>query len=185
MDSEIKKKLHERVDAIIEHFRKEAAGVRTGRASLAFLDGIKANFYGTPTPIKQVGTLTIPDSRTILITPWDTSVIPEIEKAIQQSDLGLTPSNDGKSIRLSFPPLTEERRKDLVKHLKKLGEENKVQTRNVRRDINDELKKRQKDGKMSEDELRKDQDEVQKLVDQNIIKLDEIIHKKEQEILEV
>jgi ribosome recycling factor len=185
MDAEIKKKLHERVDAIIEHFRKEAAGVRTGRASLAFLDGIKVNFYGTPTPIKQVGTLTIPDSRTILITPWDTSVIPEIEKAIQQSDLGLTPSNDGKAIRLSFPPLTEERRKDLVKHLKKLGEENKVQTRNVRRDINDELKKRQKDGKMSEDELRKDQDEVQKLVDQNITKLEEIIHKKEQEILEV
>jgi len=185
MDAEIRKKLVDKVEAAIEHFRKEASGVRTGRASLAFLDGIKVNFYGTLTPLKQVGTLTIPDSRTILITPWDTSVIPEIEKAIQQSDLGLSPSNDGKAVRLSFPPLTEERRKELVKHVKKMGEENKVHVRNIRRDINDELKKKQKEGKISEDESRKNQEEVQKLIDVNITKLDEIIHKKEQEILEV
>jgi ribosome recycling factor len=185
MDAETRKKLQEKTEAAIEHFKKEISGVRTGRASLAFLDGIKVNFYGTPTPVKQVGTLTVPDSRTILITPWDASVIVEIEKAIQLSDLGLSPSNDGKAVRLTFPPLTEERRKDLVKHVKKLGEENKVQIRNIRRDINDELKKKQKDSKISEDELRKNQDEVQKIIDQNISKLDEMIHKKEQEILEV
>ena len=185
MDAEIKKKLNERTDSALDHFKREASGVRTGRASLGFLDGIKVNFYGTPTPVKQVGTMTIPDSRTILITPWDASIIVEIEKAIQQSDLGLTPSNDGKAIRLSFPPLTEERRKELVKHVKKLGEESKVQVRNVRRDMNDDLKKKEKDGKMSQDELRKNQDEVQKAVDQSIAKLDELIHKKEQEILEV
>ncbi|HXN07959.1 MAG TPA: ribosome recycling factor, partial [Nitrospiria bacterium] len=159
--------------------------IRTGRASPAFLDNIKVNFYGTPTPIKQVGTLSIPDSRTLLISPWDTSQIVEIEKALLASDLGITPSNDGKVVRLSFPPLTEERRKDLVKHVKKIGEESKVQIRNARRDINDELKKQQKDGKLSEDELRKNQDEVQKQIDQSIAKLDELIVKKEQEILEV
>ncbi len=185
MNPEIKKNLQEKTDAAMEHFRKEAAGVRTGRASLAFLDGVKVNFYGTLTPVKQVGTLNISDSRTIIISPWDTTLIPEIEKGIQQSDLGITPSNDGKVIRLSFPPLTEERRKELVKHIKKIGEENKVHIRNIRRDTNDELKKQQKEGKISEDELRKNQDEVQKLIDQNILKLDEFIQKKEHEILEV
>ncbi|MHB8482765.1 MAG: ribosome recycling factor [Nitrospiria bacterium] len=185
MNPEIKKNLHDRVDAALEHFRKEAAGVRTGRASLAFLDGVKVNFYGTPTPVKQVGLMSTPDSRTIIISPWDTTLIPEIEKGIQQSDLGITPSNDGKVIRLRFPPLTEERRKELVKYIKKIGEENKVHVRNIRRDINDELKKQQKEGKISEDELRKNQDDVQKLIDQSISKLDELIQKKEQDILEV
>ena len=185
MNTEIKKKLHEKVDAALEHFRKEAAGVRTGRASLAFLDGVKVNSYGTLTPVKQVGSMSTPDSRTIIISPWDSTLIPEIEKGIQQSDLGITPSNDGKVIRLSFPPLTEERRKELVKHIKKIGEENKVHIRNIRRDINDELKKQQKEGKLSEDELRKNQDDVQKLIDQNISKLEEFLQKKEQDILEV
>lgn len=185
MDANTKTKLHDKIDAAMEHYRREAASIRTGRASPAFLDNIKVNFYGTPTPIKQVGTLSIPDSRTLLISPWDTSQIVEIEKALLASDLGITPSNDGKVVRLSFPPLTEERRKDLVKHVKKIGEESKVQIRNARRDINDELKKQQKDGKLSEDELRKNQDEVQKQIDQSIAKLDELILKKEQEILEV
>jgi ribosome recycling factor len=185
MDAEVKKKLQPKLDAGMEHFRKEAGGVRTGRASLTFLDGVKVNYYGAITPLKQVGTLTMPDSRTILISPWEATLIPEIEKGILQSDLGLTPSNDGKIIRLSFPPLTEERRKELVKLVKKMGEESKIQMRNARRDIIDELKKQQKETKISEDELRKHQDEVQKLVDQTIIKLDELIQKKEKEILEV
>ena len=185
MDPAIKKKLQEKVGSALEHFRKEVAGVRTGRASLAFLDGVKVNYYGAMTPVSQVGTTNIPDSRTILISPWDASVIPEIEKGILQSDLGITPSNDGKVIRLNFPPLTEERRKDLVKHIKKIGEENKVHVRTIRRDINDDLKKQQKEEKISEDELRKNQDEVQKLIDQSILKLDELIQKKEHEILEV
>ena len=185
MDANTRKKLQDKIEAAMEHYRREAASIRTGRAAIAFLDNLKVNFYGTMTPVKQVGTLSTPDSRTLQITPWDTSQIPEIEKAIQSSDLGVTPSNDGKAVRLAFPPLTEERRKELVKHVKKIGEESKVQIRNARRDINDELKKQQKDGLISEDELRKNQDEVQKQIDQATTRVDELIQKKEAEIMEV
>lgn len=185
MVGDTKKKMVEKMDASLQHLRGELSGVRTGRASLALFDSVQVSYYGTPTPLKQVATLSVPDSRTVLIQPWDTSQLPEIEKAILGSGLGLTPTNDGKVIRISIPPLTEERRKDLVKLVKKIGEESKVAIRNIRRDTNDELKSLQKDGSLTEDALRKAQDEVQKMTDQTITKVDEILKKKEAEILEV
>lgn len=174
----------EKMEAALDHLRKELAGVRTGRASTGLLDQIKVNYYGNPTPLKQVASLSIPESRQIMIQPWEPGLIPEIEKAIQASDLGLTPANDGKLIRLSFPPLTEERRKDLVKLSRKLAEDARVATRNVRRDANDELKALAKEGKISEDESKRFQDETQKLTDQYIRKIDDVIKNKEAEILE-
>lgn len=185
MVADAKKKMVEKMDASLQHLKGELSGVRTGRASLVLFDSVQVNYYGTPTPLKQIATLSIPDSRTVLIQPWDTSQLPEIEKAILGSGLGLTPSNDGKVIRIGIPPLTEERRKELVKLVKKIGEESKVAIRNIRRDTNDELKSLQKDGKLSEDALRKAQDEVQKMTDQTVTKVDEILKKKEAEILEV
>lgn len=185
MFSDAKKKMVEKMEASLQHLKGELSGVRTGRASLVLFDSVQVNYYGTSTPLKQIATLSIPDSRTVLIQPWDTSQLPEMEKAILGSGLGLTPSNDGKVIRISIPPLTEERRRDLVKLVKKIGEESKVAIRNIRRDTNDELKSLQKDGALTEDALRKAQDEVQKATDQTITKVDEILKKKEAEILEV
>jgi len=185
MVSDAKKKMVEKTEASLQHLKTELSGIRTGRASLVLFDSIQVNYYGTMTPLKQIATLSIPDSRTVLIQPWDTSQLPEIEKAILASGLGLTPTNDGKVVRISIPPLTEERRRDLVKLVKKIGEESKVAIRNIRRDTNDELKSLQKDGTLSEDALRKAQDEVQKMTDQTITKVDEILKKKEAEILEV
>ena len=173
------------MDVSIEHLKGELSGIRTGRASLILFDSIQVNYYGTPTPLKQIATLSIPESRTVTIQPWDISQMQEIEKAILASGLGLTPSNDGKIIRIGIPPLTEERRKDLVKLVKRIGEDCKVAVRNIRRESNDELKSLQKDGNLSEDGLRKSQDEVQKITDQTIGKVDEILKKKEAEILEV
>lgn len=175
----------EKMDVSIEHLKGELSGIRTGRASLILFDSIQVNYYGTPTPLKQIATLSIPESRTVTIQPWDISQMQEIEKAILASGLGLTPSNDGKIIRIGIPPLTEERRKDLVKLVKRIGEDCKVAVRNIRRESNDELKSLQKDGNLSEDGLRKSQDEVQKITDQTIGKVDEILKKKEAEILEV
>ena len=149
------------------------------------VDGIKVDYYGTLTPLKQVANVATPEARLITIQPWEQNLIREIEKAIQTSDLGLTPSNDGKLIRIPLPPLTEERRKELIKVCKKHGEEVKVQVRGFRRDGNDELKKLQKDTKLTEDELRKSEAEIQKLTDQYIQKIDEVMKKKEGEILEV
>ena len=180
-----KQAMMEKMDASVDHLRKELAAIRTGRASLALFDGIMVDYYGTPTPIRQVATLSTPEPRLIVIQPWDAKVIPEIEKAIQTSEIGLNPTNDGKLIRISVPPLTEERRKDLVKVVKKLGEETKVGIRNIRREVNDELKEMQKSGKLSEDQHRKSQDEVQKLTDRDIEKADEVVRKKEREILEI
>ncbi len=182
---DVKKKMMEKMDVSIEHLKGELSGIRTGRASLILFDSIKVNYYGTPTPLKQIATLSIPESRTVTIQPWDISQMQEVEKAILGSGLGLTPSNDGKIIRIGIPPLTEERRKDLVKLVKRMGEECKVAIRNLRRDSNDELKSLQKEGTLSEDGLRKSQDEVQKITDQTIGKVDEILRKKEAEILEV
>lgn len=175
----------EKIEASQDHLRSELASIRTGRASLALLDSIKVDYYGTPTPIRQVASLATPEPRLITIQPWEPNLIGEIERAIQASDLGVTPTNDGKIIRLALPPLSEERRKELVKLAKKLGEETKVTIRNIRRDTNEELKKLHKDTKITEDELRKAQDEVQKVTDQGIQRADEIIKKKESEILEV
>jgi ribosome recycling factor len=173
------------MEGAIEHIKREFTALRTGRASLGLLDHIKIDYYGTLTPLKQVANLGIPESRLITIQPWDVSHIKEIERAIISSELGLTPSNDGKLIRLPIPPLSEERRKELVKLSKKYGEETKVQIRNCRREGNDELKKHQKNSMLTEDELRHLENENQKLTDKFIHIVDELIKKKEEEILSI
>jgi ribosome recycling factor len=164
--------------------RNELKRVRTGRASLSILDGIKVDYYGTPTPLNQMSTLAVPESRLITIQPWDISVIKDIEKALLKSDLGLTPSNDGKIIRISIPALTEERRKELVKIVRKICEDYKVSVRNIRRDSNELLKSMKKDGEISEDDAFKAQDEVQKITDEQIKLIDECFKEKEKEIIE-
>jgi ribosome recycling factor len=178
-------KVTQRMEGAIEHLRREFSAIRTGRASLGLLDHITVDYYGTPTPLKQLANLAIPESRMITIQPWDTSQIREIERAIISSELGLTPSNDGKLIRLPIPPLSEERRKDLVKLSKKYGEETKVQIRGFRRDGNDELKRMQKEGSLTEDDLRRLEAENQKLTDKFIQSVDDLIKKKEEEILAI
>jgi ribosome recycling factor len=185
MMNDLKNKMRQKMDQTLEHLRKDLASVRTGRASLVLLDGIQVNYYNSPTPLKQVAALAVPDPRLITIQPWEVSLIPEIEKAITAANLGLNPTNDGKLIRLNVPPLTEERRKDLVKQVKKMGEDTKVVIRNIRRDTNEDVKKLFKDAKISEDDQRKAQDEIQKITDQYITKTDEMIKKKDAEVLEV
>lgn len=164
--------------------KKEFKRVRTGRASLSILDPIRVDYYGTLTPLNQMASISIPESRLITIQPWDSSVIKDVEKAILKSDLGLTPSNDGKLIRISIPPLTEERRKQLVKEVHKKGEEHKVAVRNIRRDSNDLLKSMQKDGEISEDDDYRAQEQVQKITDEYVKLIDDICKEKENEILE-
>jgi ribosome recycling factor len=164
--------------------KNELNRVRTGRASLSILDGIKVDYYGTPTPLNQMATLAVPESRLITIQPWDISVIKDIEKALLKSDLGLTPSNDGKIIRISIPALTEERRKELVKVVRKICEDHKVSVRNIRRDSNELIKSMKKDGEISEDDAFKSQDEVQKITDEQVKLIDECFKEKEKEILE-
>ena len=164
--------------------KNELKRVRTGRASLSILDGIKVDYYGTPTPLNQMATLAVPESRLITIQPWDVSAIKEIEKAILKSDLGLTPSSDGKIIRISIPALTEERRKEVVKVVRKICEDYKVSIRNIRRDSNELLKSMKKDGEISEDDAFKSQDEVQKITDEQIKLVDQCFGEKEKEILE-
>jgi len=178
-------KITERMERSIEYLRKEFAAVRTGRASLALLDHISVDYYGTPTPLKQIANLSTPESRLLTIQPFDPSIMRDIEKALTASDLGLTPSNDGKIIRLPIPPLSEERRKELAKLTKKYGEETKVQIRGVRRDGNEELKRRQKEGELTEDDLRRAESDNQKLTDKFVQKVDELLKKKEEEILEI
>ncbi len=168
----------------VNALKNELKRVRTGRASLSILDGIKVDYYGTPTPLNQMATLAVPVSRLITIQPWDASVIKEIEKAILKSDLGLTPSSDGKIIRISIPALTEERRKELVKIVRKICEDYKVSIRKIRRDSNELLKSMKKDGEISEDDAFKSQDEVQKITDEQIKLIDECFVEKEKEILE-
>jgi ribosome recycling factor len=185
MQREIRNKTTERMTGAIEALKKEFASIRTGRASLALLDGIAVDYYGTPTPLHQVASLSVPESRLIAIQPWEKNLIPLIEKAIMKSDLGLTPSNDGKVIRIGIPILTEERRKQLVKVVRKRAEESKVAVRNIRRDSNDELKKLEKAEHVSEDEVKKEQEEIQKITDSFVNKVDEILEHKEKEIMEV
>ena len=177
--------LRDGMDKAIGAVEKSFAKVRTGRASLSLLEGIRVDYYGTPTPINQVASLSIPESRLIVISPWDSSVLGAIEKAIQKSDLGLMSTNDGKLIRLAIPALTEERRKELVKIVRKMAEECKVKQRNARRDANEKLKAMKKDNRISEDELYNLQEEVQKLTDRYIAKADEILAAKEKEIMEI
>lgn len=173
-----------RMQKAIETLIREFAGVRTGRASTALLEGVKVEYYNTLTPINQVATLSVPDPKTLLVQPWDGSLLPKIEKAIQKSDLGLTPANDGKVIRLSIPPLTEERRRQLAKLVGKLAEETRVAVRNVRREAKDRLRAQEKEKKLSEDEEKRGETELQKLTDRFIQRVDELLKKKEQEILE-
>ncbi len=168
----------------IEALNRELKRIRTGRASLSILDAIKVDYYGTLTPLNQMATLAVPESRLITIQPWDVSVIKDIEKALLKSDLGLTPANDGKLIRISIPPLTEERRKELVKLVHKMGEDYKVSVRNARRDANELIKSLKKDGEISEDDAFKSQEEVQKITDEHIKRIDECCQEKEKEILE-
>ena len=172
------------MDKTVDSLKKELNRIRTGRASLSILDGIKVDYYGTLTPLNQMATLAVPESRLITIQPWDVSVIKDIEKAILKSDLGLTPSNDGKIIRISIPPLTEERRKEIVKVVHKVCEDYKVSVRNVRRDANDLVKSMKKDGEISEDDAFKSQDRVQKITDEFVKLIDECYKEKEKEILE-
>jgi ribosome recycling factor len=168
----------------VEALKNELKRIRTGRASLSILDGIRVDYYGTLTPLNQMATLAVPESRLITIQPWDVSVIKNIEKAILKSDLGLTPSSDGKIIRISIPQLTEDRRKELVKVVHKVCEEYKVSVRNFRRDSNELLKSMKKDGEITEDDTFKSQEQVQKITDEHIKLIDECYQEKEKEILE-
>lgn len=183
--NEILMEMDDKIEKSIEAFRHELSKVRTGRASLALLEGISVNAYGSMMPLNQVGSMTIPESRMIVITPWDPQMLPVIEKAILKSDLGLTPANDGKMIRLSIPQLTEERRKDFVKQVKKIAEEIRVAVRNIRRDTIDVLKKQKKEKEISEDELFKLQDEAQQKTDASMKLIDTITSAKEKEVMEV
>lgn len=179
------KDLTAKMDGAIEHCKRELAGLRTGRASLGLLENIRVDYYGTQTPLKQVANLAVPESRLITIQPWEPPLIREIEKAIQGSSLGLTPSNDGKIIRVPIPPLTEDRRKDLLKVCKKYGEETRVHIRGMRRHGNEEIKNLQKASKLTEDEEKKLEHDIQKLTDRYIEKVDALLKKKEEEILDV
>jgi ribosome recycling factor len=174
----------DRMEKAISALKKELASLRAGRATPAMLERIQAEYYGTPTPINQMATISTPDPRTLLIQPWDRSSLSDIEKAIMKSDLGLTPVNDGTVIRVTVPQLTEERRSELVKLTKKYGEEAKVAVRNIRRDANDDIKKLEK-GTISEDESRRYQDEIQKLTDKYIAEIDKVLAAKEKEIMEI
>jgi ribosome recycling factor len=181
---EIIKKAEQDMKRATEATLKDFNSVRTGRASVALLDGIVVDYHGTPTPLKAVGNLATPERRLITIQPWDASLVPAIEKAILKSDLGITPTNDGKMIRLAVPTLTEERRKELVKVVRKLAEEGRVIIRNIRRDANDALKKLEKNKQLSEDGVRKGMEQTQDLTNRMIKSLDELLAKKEKEIME-
>lgn len=184
MAQSIKKNAEERMEKAVGSLKKELASLRAGRASTGLLDRIQVEYYGSLTPVNQLGNVTLPDSRTLMIQPWDKSVIGPIEKAIMKSDLGLTPSNDGSAIRLVIPALTEERRAELVKLTRKYGEEAKVAIRNIRRDANDDIKKLEKTG-MPEDESRRHQDDMQKQTDKYVAEIEKVLAAKEKEIMEV
>lgn len=182
---EFKKKANEKMNQAVEIFKKDLATFRTGRASLGILDNIKVEYYGSMVPLNQVATLGIPEPRMITIQPWEQRMLSEIERAILKSDLGLNPVNDGKMIKIVIPPLTEERRKQLVKVVRKRAEEARVAVRNIRRDIIEEIKKAEKEKKLSEDESKRLQEEIQKITNSFIEKVDQALEQKEKEIMEV
>lgn len=184
MPHTIKQHAEERMDKAIQALKRDLATLRAGRATPALLDRIQVDYYGSPTPVNQLANINTPDSRTLMIQPWDKSSLSEIERAIQKSDLGLTPANDGTMIRLSIPPLTEERRVELVKTTKKFGEEAKVAIRNIRRDANDDIKKLEKT-EISEDESRRHQEDIQKTTDKYVAEVEKVLAGKEKEIMEV
>ena len=185
MDENVTKDVEAKMEKTLSTLKTDLGKVRTGRASLALFDQIRIDYYGTPTPLQQVATLAVPEPRLITIQPWDTSIIGEIEKAILKSELGLTPMNDGKIIRISIPRLTEERRKELVKVVRKMAESSKVALRNIRRDANEHLKGLEKNKKISQDQLRQWMDKVQTSTDKYIEKADGVLSVKEKEILEI
>ena len=185
MTDAILKEMKDKMEKAIDIFHRELAKLRTGRASLSMLDGIKVDYYGTPTLLNQLATMSVPESRLITIQPWDANILSDIEKAIMNSDLGLTPTNDGKLIRISIPQLTEERRKDIVKVAKKVAEECKIAIRNNRRDANEEVKKLEKDKTISQDDSKKKQAQIQEITDKYIVKIDDIWKHREKEIMEV
>lgn len=182
---QIIKEASHKMDKTLEALRAELAKVRTGKATTALLDGVKVDYYGTLTPINQVGNITVLDAHTLSITPWDKSMVQAIDKAILEANLGFNPISDGTNLKIPVPILTEERRKDFVKIVKKFGEDAKIAIRNIRRDANEHLKKEEKDKKMSEDELKHNENEIQKLTDNHIKTIDEILKHKEKEIMEV
>lgn len=184
MPQSVKKNAEERMDKAIQSLKRDLLTLRAGRATPSLLDRVHVDYYGASTPLNQLANINTPDSRTLLIQPWDKSSLADIERAIQKSDLGLTPANDGTTIRLSIPPLTEERRVELVKTTKKYGEEAKVAIRNIRRDANDDIKKLEKTD-ISEDESRRHQDDIQKTTDKFIAEVDKVLAAKEKEIMEV
>ncbi len=175
----------DRMDKTIQALERDFSKIRTGKANPAILNDVKVDYYGVPTPVTQVGSVSAPDAQSIVVKPWDTSILKELEKAIQTSGLGLNPLNDGKIIRIPIPPLTEATRKDLVKNSKKVAEDNKVAIRNVRRDAMEELKKLEKDGQISEDDLKRYEQEVQKLTDKFIEKIDKLAKEKEVDIMSI
>lgn len=185
MVEEVLDDLKKEMQKALDFMKKEFTRIRTGRASINLLDGIRVNYYGTPTPLNQVATLSVPEGRLIVIQPWDSSMVGEIEKAIQKSELALTPMNDGKMIRIPIPPLTEERRKELVKLVKKMAEERRIDLRNKRREAIEILRDMKKDKEISEDGYYRYQEEVQKITDDFVTKVDEILADKEKEILEL
>ncbi|MBR6216119.1 MAG: ribosome recycling factor [Spirochaetaceae bacterium] len=184
MMSEINEASVKRMEKTINALKDEFNTIRTGRASAALFDKVRVDYYGEKTPLSQVANIAIPEARMVVITPWDKSLIGEIEKAIQRSELGLNPSNDGKVIRIAIPPLTADRRKELVKQAKTIAENSRVAIRNIRRDGNDELKKQQKDGSITEDELKTTEDSLQKTTDKFISEINKIFEDKEKEIME-
>lgn len=184
MKDEVLQTMKSKMEKAIQAYQKELNRLRTGRATPALLEGIRVDYYGTPTPIQQTASVTIPESRLITIQPWDKTLIEPIEKAIQKANLGLSPTNDGKVIRIAIPPLTEERRKELVKIVRKMAEECKITVRNIRREGNESLKKLEREKKLSEDDLHRASEEVQKITDAHIEQIDRILEAKQKEIME-
>ncbi|MFD1674676.1 ribosome recycling factor [Alicyclobacillus fodiniaquatilis] len=185
MSEQVIQNVKERMDKALQNLSRELATVRAGRAQPAMLDKVTVEYYGSPMPINQVAGITTPEPRLLVISPWEKSMLSEIEKAIQKSDLGLNPANDGSVIRLSIPVLTEERRQELVKQVRKMAEEARVAIRNIRRDGNDELKKAEKNGDVSEDEIRREMDKIQQVTDKSIAQVDKLLEDKEKDVTQV
>ena len=185
MSINVQEILETKISKSLSLLKEELATVRAGKANPAIVDRVMVDYYGTPTPLKNLANISVPDPRTLMISPFDPKSIPEVEKGINLADIGIAPANDGKVIRLAIPQVTEERRKELTRTVKKIGEETKVAVRNLRREANEELKKEQKNGELTEDDLKGDLDEVQKTIDQAVKDIDALVADKEKEIMEV
>ena len=185
MYNDVLKEAKDGMNKAVDSLKKELTKVRTGRASISLLDDVRVDYYGTPTPLSQVGTLAVPEPRLITIQPWEKNIIPEIEKSIMKADLGLNPASDGQIVRIAIPALTEDRRKEMAKLAKSIGENAKISVRNARRDANDMLKQMEKDKDISEDDLKRGEKEVQDLTDAFVKQIDEIVINKEKEVMEI